>query len=480
METCALPRPSPAPGSPKDGEPPAAAPDGASEEEWPSEPLCPEAEEAPESLFLSEEVLSAGSQSTMEGCPKPLRAQQGLRVHKFGGSSVPVPVCSIVVRVPNMALCQHGSRAFLIGRCLQPRVFPMGRRYERIPTGKSCEIPRNFPMRSQEKPRAVPVTGTCESPRIFPVKRWDTLKVVPMGRNSKSPGAVWVGRRQWDMPRAAWMGRKCDSPRGVPMRRQQDWEWEDKRFQELSLWRDMRVPEDSKWEEGQEPSQGEVELYQALSMWEDVHLQISQWEDSRETELPQVRQQQQGTVPRTRLQSPSAPPMRRRSEWPKAVPMGWGYEQPGVILKQTWHQLQDLGQTLVPSEMRSPRCVPCRGWGLSRVWAQRWQQKQPMPCPEPLRPQEVPWTLSQQLLPQLELLRRSPRASHPGGGKCSRFFCPHWGVDLNRDTDPYCTVPWNSPASSQVPLHMDQNITSEILGKALLGIQALSQQLEEQ
>lgn len=51
----------------------------------------------------------------------------------------------------------------------------------------------------------------------------------------------------------------------------------------------MRVPEDSKWEEGQEPSQGEVEMYQALSMWEDVHLQISQWEDSREPELPQVR-----------------------------------------------------------------------------------------------------------------------------------------------------------------------------------------------
>lgn len=51
----------------------------------------------------------------------------------------------------------------------------------------------------------------------------------------------------------------------------------------------MRVPEDSKWEDVQEPSQWEGKKYQALSPGEDVHLQISQWENRREPELSQVR-----------------------------------------------------------------------------------------------------------------------------------------------------------------------------------------------
>lgn len=103
-----------------------------------------------------------------------------------------------------------------------------------------------------------------------------------------------------------------------------------------------------------------------------------------------------------------------------------------------------------------------------------------MPCPEPLLTQGVPQTLSWQLLLQTELLGfRSPKHLTPeeentaGSSVLSEKM-----TSLGTQTP--TPVPCNSSASSRAPLHRDQNITSEILSKVLLEIQALSQQLEEQ
>lgn len=74
MEACALPRATSAWGSPKDAESAASASVGVTEEDYPPKPLSPQAEKAPEPLVLSEEVPSAGSQSCVGACPKPLRA----------------------------------------------------------------------------------------------------------------------------------------------------------------------------------------------------------------------------------------------------------------------------------------------------------------------------------------------------------------------------------------------------------------------
>lgn len=130
--------------------------------------------------------------------------------------------------------------------------------------------------------------------------------------------------------------------------------------------------------------------------------------------------------------------------------------------------------------MRSPRLVAWRGQALSAAWAQRWQQRQPTPCPEPLLTQGVPQTLSWQLLLQTELLGfRSPK--HPTPEEENAAGSSVLSEKMTSvGTQTPIPVPCNSSASSCAPLHTDQNITSEILSKVLLEIQAVSQQLEEQ
>lgn len=54
-------------------------------------------------------------------------AQQGLQRHKSGGCSIPVLVCSTVVRVPGTALCQHESRDFPMGGVLAAKRLPNGK-----------------------------------------------------------------------------------------------------------------------------------------------------------------------------------------------------------------------------------------------------------------------------------------------------------------------------------------------------------------
>lgn len=129
MEACALPRATSAWGSPKDAESAASASVGVTEEDYPPSLSLLRQKRHQSLLFSVKRYPQQGHRAVWE----PVQslsghwAQQGLQIHKSGGCSIPVLVCSTVVRVPGTALCQHESRDFPMGGCLQPRAFLMGR-----------------------------------------------------------------------------------------------------------------------------------------------------------------------------------------------------------------------------------------------------------------------------------------------------------------------------------------------------------------